>query len=300
MSTMIGIVTYGNMPFTKMALESIFSTTKLISNRDIVIIVGLPGDVETAELAAYYDIPHFVHETNKGFPASLNDIYDYCWGERKVNNIIMMGNDVMAYPYAIDSLIKVANSSDYEWICSREYSAKDFIRDYPQTEGYFEGPKMIYKAFDEKPWLLAVPYSEEIQISAGGLSDVHNLSLFKKSVFDKIGYIDVNFYPAYFEDNDYARRGVNAGIKSCTLMNSVYFHFWSRTIHQGKGSSDKQFNNNSKFYKQKWGGDFGREAFSLPFNGHIYSLAGVKMQPSLKIDTRIGETALIKYWRKKS
>jgi len=298
---MIGIVTYGNASFTKMAIESIFETTKQITERDIVIIVGLPGDGETSGLAAHYGIPHFTHGENRGFPASLNDIYDYCWGERKVDNIIMMGNDVMAYPYSIDSLIKVAETTNFEWICSKEYSVKAFIRDFPHIAKYFQGgSKLIYRAFNEKLWLLAKPYAETVVIHPGGLSDVHNLALFKKSVFDKIGYIDVNFYPAYFEDNDYARRGVNAGILSCTLVNSIYFHFWSRTIHQGKGSSTKQFKNNSNFYKLKWGGEFGSEAYSLPFNGHEYSLAGAKLQPSLKIDTRIDEDALIKYWRHKS
>jgi len=299
MHTMIGMVTYGNTSFTKMALESIFETTKQITNRDIVIIVGLPGDGETMGLASHYGIPHFTHSTNQGFPASLNDIYDYCWGERKTDNLIIVGNDVMAYPYAIDSLIEVAEDTDFEWVCSREYSVKAFIRDYPRSAKYFQGSKLLYRAFNEKPWLLAKPYGETIVISKGGLSDVHNLALFKRSVFDKIGYIDVNFYPAYFEDNDYARRGANAEILSCTVLNSVYFHFWSRTIHQGKGSSDKQFKRNSDFYKLKWGGSFGSETYSLPFNGHEYSLAGVKMQPSLNIQTRVGEDALIKHWRKK-
>ena len=57
----------------------------------------------------------------------------------------------------------------------------------------------------------------------------------KRDIFDRIGYTDVNFYPAYFVDNDYAKRIQLAEIKCCTLQNARFFHFWSRVFKQGSG-----------------------------------------------------------------
>ena len=100
----------------------------------------------------------------------------------------------------------------------------------------------------------------------------------------KVGYTDVAFYPAYFVDNDYARRMVNTGVRSCCLSSSRFFHFWSRTIKQGSGgSTNRYFNNNAQYYEEKWGGPFGQETKS----------------PDLVISTREGEEQIINYWKQK-
>ena len=115
---------------------------------------------------------------------------------------------------------------------------------------------------------------------------------------DAIGYIDTGFYPAYYSDNDYARRGVNAGLKTCALSNSVYFHFWSRTLHQGTSvSNDKYFNNNRKYYIMKWGGDFGKEKWLVPFNGENPIIDGIQYEGNLNINTRDREMEIINHWK---
>lgn len=301
MKTLIGIVTFGNAQFTKLAVESVLETSPL-TNRDIVLIIGKPGDGDNASYAASMQIPHITHGENKGFPASINDIYDFAWKANNYDNLIIMGNDVIAYPYAINSLINVAEKTKHEWICSREYKVKDLCNKYPEARESFSGDKYIINDFSRKPWNLALgEMSKDICIDAAGLSDVHNMALFKKSVFDKIGYIDVNFYPAYYEDNDYVRRAIKAKIDSCTIGNSIYFHFWSRTIHQGKdGSTSKQFDNNKFFYMAKWGGDFLSERFDEPFGGKSYTLAnGLVLPPMLNIRDRDLEPHIINYWRGK-
>lgn len=99
---------------------------------------------------------------------------------------------------------------------------------------------------------------------------------------NKVGYTDVAFYPAYFVDNDYARRMVNAGVKACCLASARFFHFWSRTIHQESGGSNSgYFQNNSMYYRVKWGGNFGEET----------------LLPNNLIDTRENEDTIIEYWK---
>jgi GT2 family glycosyltransferase len=121
-------------------------------------------------------------------------------------------------------------------------------------------------------------------------------------VYDTIGYVDVNFYPAYYSDNDYARRGVNAGLApvACTLVNAYYFHFWSRTIHQGSGGSNSRFfNQNRQFYITKWGNDFGSEKFTIPFGGAEYRLTdNVILEPTINIRSRKDEKAIVNFWTK--
>lgn len=296
MSTLIGIVTFGNLGFTKLTIKGIEET--VTEPYLIYAVVGKPDDVATQEWLSSKNIPHVVHNENYGFPYSVNDIYDFAWKDNNFDNIVMIGNDVIPYPYAIDSMIKVADTTNYDWICAKQFDARTLVNLYPETRKYFKGPHLVFENFKPEPWKVPAGYSEEIEIVDTPLSDVHNLALFKKSVFDAIGYIDVNFYPAYYEDNDYVRRAVHANLKSCTLGNAIYFHFWSRTIHQETGgSTHKYFQMNRNFYTLKWGGDFGREQYELPFGGEPYTFHGVSLPPVIKIDSRDDEKMIIKSWR---
>jgi hypothetical protein len=139
---------------------------------------------------------------------------------------------------------------------------------------------------------------------------VRNLCLFKRSVFEKLGYADVNFWPGgYFEDNDYCARALRAGVKTCALRHSVYFHFWSRTIHQGGRAGSfhaRTFDACRQFYETKWGGNFKAEKWDVPFDGKTYSIGRegserdwqvAQLPASLRIDSRRDEAAIIDYWR---
>ncbi len=301
MSTLIGVVTFGNLPFTKMTIRSIRETVVKYPY-DIFCVVGHPGDKKTKEWLDTQGIPYVAHDFNYGFPYSVNDIYDYAWKENNYANVVMIGNDVIAYPYAIDSLIKVAETTSYEWLCSQQYDVKSLYRDFPQVQNYFEGSAKVFTDFEAKPWEMFTGYSDVVSFNnAVGLSDVHNLALFKKSVFDKVGYIDVNFYPAYYEDNDYVRRAIKANIKSCTVTNSFYFHFWSRTIHQGSGGSNPAyFTLNRNFYIIKWGGDFGNEKYEVPFDGKTYELVpGLVLESVLYLMDRSQEKEIARVWKSK-
>lgn len=282
MKTLVGIVTFGNLPFTKLAVNSIRDTST--KELDFFLVVGKPGDWETRDWLKSQNIPHAMHTENMGFPFSLNDIYDYGWKEKDYDNIIIAGNDVVAYPYCVDSLISVAETTDYECISATEYDVKTLLGQFPEATSSFRGGRHVFEDFSKTPWQLFKGYSDKINIMDMQLLDIQNFCLYKKSIFDKVGYTDVNFYPAYFVDNDYVNRMVRAKIKGCSLENAKFFHFWSRTIHQGSGGSNHtHFKNNEQYYKTKWGGPVGKET----------------RVPPIKIDNRSNEVESVRRWRSK-
>lgn len=238
------MVTFGNLEFTKLALREIRANMK--PPVVFFVVVGKPGDEKTSVWLRSEGIAFVAHKENLGFPASINDIYDWAWNGWNFDNVIIAGNDIAPYLGAIDALIECAETTEWEWICSSEYDSRALVRDHPEARRFFKGGNMVFSDFAARPWELHQP-PRDIILEPNCIKDVRNLCLFKRSVFEKLGYADVNFWPGgYFEDNDYCRRAMLAGVKACGLRHSSYFHFWSRTIHQGSGetveSGKQEFN----------------------------------------------------------
>ena len=298
--TLLGIVAYGNLSFLKLSLCEALTTAK--GPLDIAVVVAMPGDMEMIKWLRGYPVQIIINNSNKGLAGSVNDLTDRAFFESDYDNLIIMGNDVVPYPNAIDAMIECANSTLYEWICSTQFSVKMLTTRYPEAGRYFAGNNLLFTDFTARPWDLHSPAElapkEEIPgIRQGGIRD---LCLFKRSVFLKIGYADVNFWPnGYSEDIDFCRRALLADVKGCALPNSTYFHFWSRTIHQGeKRAHDKFFLQNQFYYERKWGGHKGSERFAIPFSGEKYKLThGLTVAPSLKIDSRVDEIRLVEFWQ---
>ena len=298
---LLGMVSFGNVMFTAKALE----TCKESCNHEIdfMVVVGKPGDVSTISMLQERGIPYIVHDTNKGFPASVNDIYDYGFRDNNYDYIIFAGNDIIPYPYAIDNIIRFADEHpEMTAVSSQEVNVKDIVNFFPETRTYFSGTNYVTTDLSHKAWEKYSGYEKNIIVVDGkGIIDIHNLCLYKREVFEKVGYIDVNFYPAYFEDNDYVQRMGKLGLMCCTI-NSKYFHFWSRTLHQEKGgSTSKYFNMNQRFYVDKWGGIPNTEKYAIPFNNQEYTLTtGLILPPLLNIQSRDLEPHIINYWRNKT
>lgn len=86
-----------------------------------------------------------------------------------------------------------------------------------------------------------------------------------KIIYANVGLFDGEFYPAYFEDNDYDIRMKLAGhekIRHIGLNPKIFRN--SQTI--AKEPTVNQFQKNMDYYIKKWGGMPHNEKFTVPFN----------------------------------
>jgi GT2 family glycosyltransferase len=88
-----------------------------------------------------------------------------------------------------------------------------------------------------------------------------------KEFIEKFGWFDENFSPAYFEDNDMARRMIVSGGTYRRDLNATMIHRGSVTQNMDSPivTSD-MFEENRAYYIKKWGGQPGSELYSSPFN----------------------------------
>lgn len=92
--------------------------------------------------------------------------------------------------------------------------------------------------------------------------------LLKPSIIAKVGLMDENFYPGYFEDNDYRyRQRLSGAFLDYFPLPSK--HFTSSTLkssHTFQKKNHMTFQRNLEYYVQKWGGTPGDEQYTTPFN----------------------------------
>lgn len=83
-----------------------------------------------------------------------------------------------------------------------------------------------------------------------------------------LGCFDENFFPAYCEDQDYARRALLAGLHEENCADSQVIHRGSASIGRDAelaAANAYTHQRNLEYYRRKWGGDAGAETFSNPF-----------------------------------
>jgi hypothetical protein len=95
--------------------------------------------------------------------------------------------------------------------------------------------------------------------------------MLRRDIWEKVGPFDEEFKPAYFEDNDYARRMELAGIPRYVDSRIQFDHVVSATFKQLSGAAldahHINFRKNRDYYIRKWGGLPGKETYLKPFGG---------------------------------
>lgn len=299
MKHLVGVVSYGGLPFLELFLRSVQENcTK--SNVDLVVIVAKPDDFEMVEFLLVRGIRFIQNERNIGFAGSINDLLDAAFVDGDYDTLTICGNDTVLMPGSLDAMIEHAESSPWEMLCGSEFDSRFLVANYPEIRHLFHGPNLEFRDFTQRPWEIHKDYRENT-IEPNTLKDVRNFTMFKRSVFEKVGYAEVSYYPgAYYEDLSYARRCHLSGIKAAGLPRACFYHAWSRTIHQGVNRDHGKFyERNAAHYEACWGTrTWGQERFALPFDGQPYRLPGsdIILPPTLEIGDRDLEARIVQYW----
>jgi len=92
--------------------------------------------------------------------------------------------------------------------------------------------------------------------------------VFTPELLYEVGYLDENFFPAYYEDNDHRYRMKLAGLE-WEYLPLQYTHRVSSTLKSSEEfqkKNQKTFAENCRYYIEKWGGTPTQEKYETPFN----------------------------------
>ncbi len=119
--------------------------------------------------------------------------------------------------------------------------------------------------------------------------------LFRRELFEELGYFDEGFEPGNFEDNDYNIRVRLAG-KRLVIAGDTFIHHFGNVTIRALGQSLKRINNrNEAYYMSKWSNPaswVGRIAGQMEnFQGSVR--VGAALYPEMVAVQGLGETV---YW----
>lgn len=281
MRLVIGTAVHNNLVYTQSFLNSIIT-----SHPYEVFIVNNGSYDGTEEWLKENGYNFANYKENMGFSYAYNNAMDYALTTED-SLLIFAGNDTVFHRKAIDYMVEAITTTDYEMFCGFEILNKIVLEENREAIKDFKYPF----SFD-----VAEGQTDNLTYNIGGMN--HSCMIRQKSVFDRVGYYDVNFYPAYFEDNDYARRCDLFNIKYGTVTSALFYHFWSRTIKEGglANLNSSRFDKNKQYYISKWGGVVGREIFEIPFSNIKFGIErnSGDYYDSVKISTRDNELSILK------
>lgn len=169
--------------------------------------------------------------------------------------VIFANDDILVSKYAIDRMaVAMYANTNLALLTGRDY--RDEV-----------GPDEIFH-YDPK----------EAEFYGDFISPVTDYAFFmiRPSAYVDIGPFDVNFTPAYFEDNDYHHRINLSRWETYQLKTAAFYHYGSTTQFSEPGypkCPSQQFEKNRAYYIDKWGGAPGHEVFTEPFGGSIIGVS---------------------------
>ncbi|MFG6495432.1 glycosyltransferase [Fictibacillus sp. UD] len=239
--TSIVILTYNNLEYNKLCIESIRKYT-LQNTYEIIVIDNNSTDGTVEWLKEQKDLVTIYNKENVGFPVGCNQGIKIA---NQDNDILLLNNDVVVTPNWLDNLKiglysesiigavgAVTNNCSNNQVINANYNNLDQLIEFSRENNIS----------DKFSWI------EKLRL-------VGFCMLIKREVIDKVGLLDEIFTPGNFEDDDYSYRIRQIGYKLLLCKDSFIHHFGSTSFKKSPVEYNKILHDNREKFKKKWGFD---------------------------------------------
>lgn len=235
--TSIVMLTYNQLDYTKLCIESIRKFTKL-GSYEIIITDNNSTDGTIKWLKEQEDIRVIFNEDNKGFPVGCNQGIEISNGE----NILLLNNDIIVTPNWLENLDKAL------------YSKENIggVGAITNNCSNLQQIAVAYTSIEEM-----INFASGINISNDNLWDYKSklvgfCYLIKKEVLEKVGVLDPIFTPGNYEDDDISLRILKNGY-NLLLCRDTFIHHFGSVSFVNEGSLYGQYLTINKFkLNNKW------------------------------------------------
>ncbi|WP_432401122.1 glycosyltransferase [Wukongibacter sp. M2B1] len=240
MKTSIIILTYDNLFYSKLCIDSIRKNTR-VGTYEIIVVDNNSTDGTVEWLKKQKDIKVIFNKENMGFPKGCNQGINISKGD----NILFLNNDVVVTHNWLDNLIKALYSS-------KNIGAVGAVTNKCSN---YQTIDVTYNSLEEMSDFASKYNVSDIRKWEERLRLIGYCFLVKREVVERVGELDEVFTPGNCEDNDYSLRIRREGYRLILCKDTFIHHFGSVSFKKyPQGLKEILDINNSKF-KKKWGID---------------------------------------------
>lgn len=236
----IVVVSFENLVFTRLCLESILESTS--GQYEVVVVDNGSADGSADYLTAL--ATHFPHvqvvanESNRGFAAAANQGLQRSRG----GHLLLLNNDTVVTPGWLGPLLAELADRRVGLVAPATN----------ETDGAARAPT-AYRTYGQ-----LVEHSRKLR-SSGRTIEVESLAMFcvamRRDVFERVGPLDERFEIGLFEDDDYCMRVRTKGLALRCIQTSFVHHFGEASFGKlvPSGEYARLFAANQSRFESKWG-----------------------------------------------
>lgn len=237
--TSIIILTYNNIEYTKLCIQSIRGFVDT-NDCEVIVVDNNSNDGTKEWLNDQKDLKCIFNSENKGFPAGCNQ---GILKARKGNDIFLLNNDTILMPNSLFNLKMALYKSD-------KIGAAGAVSN---SVGYYQQISDKFNTFDEY-----IEYAKENNIPTFDEDEnrvklIGFAMLIKRECIDKVGLLDERFTPGNFEDDDICLRILKKGYQLKLVKESFIFHFGSMSFSKDSNKYSRLLSDNYRKFNEKWG-----------------------------------------------
>lgn len=236
------IVTYNNLPLTRLCLESLFRNTDY-PNYEVIVVDNNSSDETPRYLSKlnrlYDNLKIILNETNFGF-AKANNL-----GIRESSGdyIVLLNNDTITPRGWLSRLLKHLDDPKIGIVGPMT----NFVGNEAKAQVNYKTWAEMEEFAQDHTWK-----------NHERIADIHMLAMFclamRRDAFEEIGELDERFGIGMFEDDDYSMRAKQKGYRVVCAADAFTHHFGQAAF--GKlirtGHYDHIFNENREKFERKW------------------------------------------------
>lgn len=235
--TSIIILTYDQLHYTKLCLESIRKYTEE-DTYEIIIVDNHSTDGTVQWLKEQKNIKLILNDENLGFPKGCNQGIEIASGD----SVLLLNNDTIVSKNWLVNLRKALFSDEYVGAVGPVTNNCD---NNQRIEVPYKNIEEMYSFAQEYNISNTEKWHETIMLIGFCL-------LIKSEVIEQIGLLDERFTPGNYEDNDYCFRIKKAGYSLILCRDTFVHHYANVSFNKDPNLFAEVLITNREKFKEKW------------------------------------------------